>query len=128
MLTNHQQQMIQNSHLLNQPPQSFSYSPIPSSQHVVNNIIPLEPVKQATLPPSFPSSTTSVVPETIENSHTSISPSPTPSSISHISEAVQPSVPSDAQQPSVRFDQWDIRNLSFLLIRYPVVYNNWKYF
>lgn len=106
MLTSHQQQMIQNSHLLNQPPQSLSYSPLPTSQPVVNNIIPHEPVKQATLPPSFSSSTTSAAPETIENSQMSISPSPTPSSISHISEAVQPSGPSDAQQSSVRFDQW----------------------
>lgn len=131
MLTNHQQQITQNSHPVNQPPQSFSYSTIPPTQHAGNNIIPHDPVKQVTHPPPSTTTTTtaSAVPETIENSHVSISSSPTPSSISHTSEALQPSLPSDAQQPSVRLTRL-MENQRFhrFISRYPVVYNNWKLF
>jgi hypothetical protein len=109
MLTNQQQQqqqqMLQNSHLLTQPSQSFSYSTIPPSQHIINNTIPNDPIKQVILPPPPPPppplSATSTATEPIENSHISISPSPTPLSLPHTSEAVQPSIPSDAQ-PQVR--------------------------
>jgi hypothetical protein len=109
MLTNQQQQMVQNSHLLNQPTQSFSHSTIPPSQHIINNIISNDAIKQVIIPPLPPppppssSSTTanSTATEPIENSHISISPSPTPLSVPHTSEAVQPSVPSDTQ-PQVR--------------------------
>jgi len=110
MLTNQQQQMVQNSHLLNQPSQSFSHSTIPPSQHIINNIISSDAIKQVIIPPLPPppppsssSSTTanSTATETVENSHISISPSPTPLSVPHTSEAVQPSIPSDTQ-PQVR--------------------------
>jgi hypothetical protein len=106
MLTSQQQQMVQNSHLLPQPSLSFSYSTIPPSQHVLNNTIPNDTIKQVVHPPPPSSSSfsaiTSTTTETIDNSHLSISPSPTPLSVPHTSEAVQPSLPSDAQQPQVR--------------------------
>jgi hypothetical protein len=106
MVTNQQQQMVQNSHLLPQPSQSFSYSTIPPSQHTINNTIPNDTIKPVTLPPPPSSSSTtttitSAATETVENSHISISPSPTPLSIPHTSEAIQPSIPSDTQ-PQVK--------------------------
>lgn len=121
MLTNQQQQIIQNSHILPQPSQSFSHSPISPSQHTTNNATPSDFIKQTIhpqplpLPSSSSSSPTATTvtaatapvtnptaAETIENSHISISPSPTPLSLPHTSEAVQPSVPSDTQ-PQVRY-------------------------
>jgi hypothetical protein len=104
MITNQQQQMVQNSHLLPQPSQSFSYSTIPPSQHTINNTIPNDTIKPVTLPPlssSTTTTTTSAATETVENGHISISPSPTPLSIPHTSEAIQPSIPSDTQ-PQVK--------------------------
>jgi hypothetical protein len=109
MLTNQQQQqLLQNSHLLNQPPQSYSYSTNVPSQQIINTIIPNDTIKQSIPPPvpaPVPSSTSTTIPSTtvenIENSHLSISPSPTPLSIPHTSEGIQPSIPSDTQ-PQVR--------------------------
>ena len=109
MLTNtqqQQQQMLQNSHLLNQPPQSFSYSTNVPAQQIINPIIPTDTIKQSIpLPVPPPSSTSTATPlttvENIENSHISISPSPTPLSIPHTSEGIQPSISSDTQ-PQVR--------------------------
>jgi hypothetical protein len=107
MLTSQQQQMVQNSQLLTQPSQSFSYSTAPPSQHIISSIIPNETIKQAIPPPPPPPPsssslpTTSTTTENIENSHISISPSPTPLSVSHINETVQPSTASDTQ-PEVR--------------------------
>jgi hypothetical protein len=130
MLTSQQQQVVQNSHLLSQPSQSFSYSTIPPSQHVTNNTIPNDPIKQVTHPPpsSSSSATTSTATETIENSHISISPSPTPLPVPHTSEAVQPSLPSDAQQPQVRSNLCLLIVFAYESFRYPVVYNNLKFF
>ncbi|CAF1078874.1 unnamed protein product [Adineta ricciae] len=98
MLTNQQQQMLQNSHLLSQPSQSYSFStvspPPPPPQHLIATPIPNDSIKSIVTP-----STTSTPPttETTENNHISISPSTTPLTLPHTSEAVQPSIPSDTQ-------------------------------
>jgi hypothetical protein len=137
MLTSQQQQMVQNSHLLTQPSQSFSYSTtIQPSQHIINNIIPNDTIKQVIHPPPPPppsssssTNTNSTAIETIENSHISISPSSTPLSLPHTSEAVQPSIPSDTQ-PQVKENQLNKIKIIYFYksFRYPVVYNNLKFF
>jgi hypothetical protein len=111
MLTNHQQHMSQNPLLLTQAPQSYSYSTITPSQHLINTVLPNDIIK-----PLIPSSS-SVITETIENSHISISPS-------HTIEAIQSSIPSDTSstsQPPV-----NKRNLNlflfFLLLCFPLDY------
>jgi hypothetical protein len=110
MLTSQQQQMLQNAHLLTQPPQSISYSTISPSQHIINNTISNDTIKQIPPPSSSILSTTT---EPIENNHISISPSTTPLSVPHTSEAVQPSIPSDTQ-PQVKSCQSNKIHFCFL--------------
>ena len=135
MLTSQQQQMLQNSHNLAHPSLSFSYSPVSPSQTVNNNTAtPADPIKQAVqppppAPPSSSSSTIASAPvEATESSHLTISPSPTPLPVPHLSEAVQPSLPSDAQQPQVSGNLIHQFCSSAFFVRFPVVYNNSKFF
>jgi len=114
LLTSQQQQMLQNAHLLTQPSQSISYSTISPSQHIINNTISNDTVKQILPPSVLPSSSTlSTTTEPIENNHISISPSTTPLSVPHTSEAVQPSIPSDTQ-PQVKSSQSNKIHFCFL--------------
>ncbi|CAF1156874.1 unnamed protein product [Adineta steineri] len=106
MLTSQQQQMIQNSHLLSQPAQSYSYPTISSPQNIQNNTIPNEIIKQTIHPSSTPTTsttttatTTATAPETTENNHMSISPSATPLSLPQTGESAPPLLPSDTQPP-----------------------------
>ncbi|CAF3565709.1 unnamed protein product [Adineta steineri] len=106
MLTSQQQQMIQNSHLLSQPAQSYSYPTISSPQNIQNNTIPNEIIKQTIHPSSTPTTsttttatTTVTAPETTENNHMSISPSATPLSLPQTGESAPPLLPSDTQPP-----------------------------
>ncbi|CAF0858252.1 unnamed protein product [Rotaria sordida] len=84
MLTNSQQQILQNPLLLTQPSQSISYSTIPLPQHIITTILPNDTIKQ----PIPSSSTTTTTTEPIENSLLSMSP-PYPN------EILQPSISSD---------------------------------
>lgn len=107
-----QQPTLQNSQLLTQSSQNFSYSSM-APQHI-NTTIPNDANKQIISPPvSIPpasvvpsssstttTNTSTTTAETIENSHTSISPSPTPISAPFTSEAIQSSsIASDTQPP-----------------------------
>ncbi|CAF2753756.1 unnamed protein product [Rotaria sp. Silwood2] len=92
MLATSQQQMLQNPLLLTQTSQSFSYSTIPPSQHLITAIVSNDTIVQ-----QMPSSSiTTIATEPIENSLLSVSPP-------YTNEILQPSILSDTsstpQQP-----------------------------
>ena len=127
MLSNQQQQILQNSLLIPQGTPSFSCSSVPSTQHTISSSTPAnETAKQ----PIHPLVVTSSTAEPMENGPTSMSISPTPSPMPATNETGQSPLPSDtpSQVTATNSITREAKLLCPISCRYPVVCINWTFF